>query len=156
MGEPMTENRLEQYIYLKMEVEHQFERIARMKSAEKFAPRRESDGSQHTAGDPDRLGKAIDRRMEYEEAVKHQLDAAIDEMRKIEAAISSLRDGQERELLRLRFIDGQEDEDGNGITRLMTWPNVALKMFGSDEEKHIQTAYRVRRRALKNIGKGEW
>lgn len=34
MGEPMTKQRLSQYIYLKMEVEHQEERIARMKREE--------------------------------------------------------------------------------------------------------------------------
>ena len=58
MGEPMTKQRLSQYIYLKMEVEHQEERIARMKREETIPALRIGDGSKHSPGTGDQIGRA--------------------------------------------------------------------------------------------------
>ena len=147
MGASKEQQRLSQYVHLKMEVEHQLERIARMKSAEKFAPKGESDGSQHTFGTGDRMERAIIRRMEYEEKVAGQLHKAMDEMALIEEAIDSLVNVQEREVMRLRYIDAE-----NG--KLTPWGIVARSMYGDDDEAQLQSCYRVHGRALVNIRKG--
>ena len=149
MGEPMTKQRLTNYIFLKMEVEHQLERIARMRNEEKFPAMRESDGSQHTPGTGDRMERAIIRRMEYEDEVADQLNESIAEMRKIERAVNSLANIQEREVLRLRYLDGSG-------CRHMSWPEVAMAMYRDNDEKHKQAVYRIHGRALKNITKEEY
>lgn len=149
MGEPMTKQRLSQYIFLKMEVEHQLERIARMRNEEKFPTMRESDGSQHTQGTGDRMERAIIRRMEYEEKVADQLNEAMTEMEAIERAVDSLLNIQEREVLRLRYIDGSG-------CRHMSWPEVAMAMYRDNDEKHKQAVYRIHGRALQSIAKEEY
>ena len=149
MGEPMTKQRLMQYIFLKMEVENQLERIARMRNEEKFPAMRESDGSQHTSGTGDRMERAIIRRMEYEDKVADQLNAAMAEMRKIEKAVDSLSNIQEREVLRLRYIDGSG-------CRHTPWADIAVAMYRDNDEPQKQAVYRIHGRALQNIAKGEW
>lgn len=149
MGEPMTKQRLSQYIFLKMEVEHQEERLARMRNEEKFPTMRESDGSQHTQGTGDRMERAIIRRLEYEDEVADQLNKSIAEMRKIERAVNSLANIQEREVLRLRYLDGSG-------CRHMPWPEVAMAIYRDNDEKHKQAVYRIHGRALQSIAKEEY
>ena len=149
MGEPMTKQRLTNYIFLKMEVEHQEERLARLRNQEKFPAMRESDGSQHTQGTGDRMERAIIRRMEYEDEVADQLNESIAEMRKIERAVNSLANIQEREVMRLRYLDGSG-------CRHMSWPEVAMAIYRDNDEKHKQAVHRIHGRALKNIAKEEY
>lgn len=144
MGKPMTKQRLSQYIYLKMEVEHQEERIARMKREETIPALRIGDGSKHSPGTGDRMERAILRRMEYEEKVSEQLCSATEEMRKIEAAVDSLPDIQEREVLRLRYLDG----DG---CRHTSWSDVAMALYKDNDEKHRTAVIRLHGRALQSI-----
>lgn len=149
MGGPMTEQRLSKYISLKLEVEHQLERIARMKSEETFPVMKEPSESQHQPGAGDRMERAILRRMEYEEKVAPLIQANEDEMNAIEDAIAGLDDPMEREVLRLRYIDGCEEVK----SRHQLWKDVAVRLYGDDDEKWMQAAYRLHRRALRNIRK---
>ena len=52
IAQPMTKERLMRYRSLRMENENQLERLARMKSGERFPAMREGDGSQHAGGPP--------------------------------------------------------------------------------------------------------
>lgn len=90
------------------------------------------------------MERAIIRRMEYEERVMPQIEEAQKEMEEIEAAIDGVPDPMEREVLRLRYIDGEN-------CRLMPWKDVASQLFGDNDERHLLAAYRLHGRALVSI-----
>lgn len=140
----MTKERLASYISLRLEVDNQLERLARMRNDEKIPAMRESDGSQHSPGSGDRMERAIIRRMEYEDRVMPQIEAALAEMETIEQAIYAVADPMEREVLRLRYMEGN-------YIRHMPWRDVALKLFGDDDKRHMVATYRLHTRALTNI-----
>jgi hypothetical protein len=140
----MTKERLASYISLKMEVDNQLERLTRMRNEEKIPAMRESDGSQHSPGTGDRMERAIIRRMEYENRVMPQIEAALAEMETIEQAIYAVSDPMEREVLRLRYMEGN-------YIRHLPWRDVALKLFGDDDKRHMVATYRLHAQALNNI-----
>lgn len=140
----MTKERLASYISLKMEVDNQLERLTRMRNEEKIPAMRESDGSQHSPGTGDRMERAIIRRMEYEDRVIPQIEAALAEMETIEQAIYAVADPMEREVLRLRYMEGN-------YIRHLPWRDVALKLFGDDDKRHMVATYRLHTQALHNI-----
>lgn len=142
----MTKERLASYISLQTEIENRLERLVRLKNEAEIPALRQGDGSQHTPGAGDRLERAVIRYMEYEESIKPQIESARAEMRAIERAICQVPDPLEREILRLRYIDGKH-------CRLMPWREVALRLFGDDDERHILAAYRLHGRALVSISK---
>lgn len=144
MENQSVKDRLSAYVSLKMELENQLERLARLKNDEKIPAMRESDGSKHIGGNGDRLEKAIIRRMEYETRVLPQIEAAQKEMREIEDAISAVPDPMEREVLRLRYIDGEH-------CRLMPWREVALRLFGDNDDSHLLAVYRLHAKALRRL-----
>lgn len=141
---PMTKERLMRYRSLRMENENQLERLARMKSGEQFPATRAGDGSQH-AGAGDRLTGAVLRRMEYEERIRPLIEANLREMGEIEAAIGRIQDPMEREVLRLRYLDG-------ACWRPMPWGEVALRIYGDNDDKHLRATYRLYSRALSSMG----
>lgn len=142
----MTKQRLSKYITLKLEVANQLERLARMENEAKFPGMKESDGSQHTSGAHDRMEKAIIRYMEYRERITPKIKENEAEMERIERAIDRIGDPMEREVLRLRYIDGE-------FCRHMPWRDVALKIYGDDDEAKLQSVYRLHGRALQSIRK---
>lgn len=147
MGEPITKERLANYIKLKAEVERYLERIAQMKSAEQFAPKGESDGSQHTPSASDRMANAILRRMNYQEKMAPLINKNLDEMEIIDAAINELDDPMERDVLRLRYTEHAEESP----YKHPAWNVVAMQIYRGDEEKHLQAVYRLHGKALQNI-----
>ena len=148
MGEPMTKQRLSQYIYLKMEVDHQLERLARLRNQERLPAMQESDSSKHSrSGTGDRMERAIIRRMEYEDRVMPQVEAAMAEMQVIEDAIRSLPNPMEREVLRLRYMEGT-------CLRHLPWRDVALRLFGDDDDSHMMATHTGAAKNLrKNVSK---
>lgn len=140
----MTKQRLASYVSLRTENENRLERLIRLKNEAEIPAIRQGDGSQHTPGGTGRMERAIIRAMEYEERIKPQIEENQREMDAIEAAIDALHDPMEREILRLRYIDC----DG---CRLMPWKDVALQLFGDNDERHILAAYRLHGRALVSI-----
>ena len=149
MGEPMTKDRLVNYIKIKAEIEHYLERIARMKSEERFAPLRESDGSQHQAGASDRMANAVLRRMDYQEKMAPRINKNLDEMEAVERAIDALDDPMERDVLRLRYLE----HDPESIYRQPAWGDIALRIYRGNDEKHLKAVFRLHGRALESICK---
>lgn len=141
---PMTKQRLESYIALKLEIDNQLERLARMRNDELIPAVKEGGEEKHTGGAGDRLERAILRRMEYEERILPQIEASQAEMEAIEDAIAAVRDPMEREVLRLRYTDGD-------YCRLMPWREVALRIFGDNDDCHLLATYRLHGKALKSI-----
>ena len=138
-----TKERLASYLSLKFEIENQLERLERLKNAEKIPAISQGDGSQ-SCGPTDRMANAIIRRMEYEEKILPQIEASRKKMQLIEDAINNVGDPLEREVLRLRYMDGE-------FCRQMPWREVALSLFGDNVERHIIAAYRLHSRALVSI-----
>lgn len=144
MGEPITKERLHKYIFIRREVENHLERLTRMKNQALIPARKEGDGSQHTPGASDRMADAIIKRLTYEDKTAEDIEAKLDEMDKIRGAIDSLADPMEREVLRLRYIDGAG-------YRPMPWKDVALSLYGDDDEAQVRSVHRVHGRALQHI-----
>ena len=136
--------RLRSYLCLKFEMENQLERLLRLKNEEKFPAVRENSGAKPTGGSEGRMERAIIRRMEYEARVMPKIEAAQRQMEQIEAAINAVRDPMEREVLRLRYVDGEN-------CRPMLWRDVAVQLFGDDDERHLLATYRLHGRALASI-----
>lgn len=139
-----TKQRLASYRALRLEVDNQLDRLARLRNEERLPAMRESSGAKSTSGSGDRMERAILRRMEYEERVLPQIEAAKREMAAIEAAIDRLEDPLERECLRLRYIDGDE-------YRMTAWNDVAISIYGNDGDGSLRTVYRLHGNALKGI-----
>lgn len=100
--EPVTKERLARYISLKKENENRLERLARMKSNAEMPAQRDPDGSKHTGSSGERMARAIEAYMEYEEQIGPPVEANRREMAQIEAAVAALPDPLEREVLRDR------------------------------------------------------
>ena len=144
--QPMTQQRLAAYVSLRTEIENRLERLARLKNETEIPAVRQGDGSQHTPGAGDRMERAVIRYMEYEVRTRPLIEENRREMEAIETAINSLRDPMEREILWLRYIDGEH-------CRLMPWKEVALHLFGDNDDRHLLAAYRLHGKALNNIRK---
>lgn len=144
---PFTRERLATYIPLRKEVNGKLDRLARLKSEETMPPMLAGDGSKHTPGAGDRMERAILRRMEYEEREGARIAEIQAEMEAIEAAIYSLEDPQEREVMAYRYMTGS-------YYRLMKWREIALKVLGDDDDNYMRAVFRIHERALKNLQGG--
>lgn len=142
--EPITKDRLRNYIFLRMEVENQLERLARMKNEELIPAQKESDGSKHSAGASDRMANAVIRRLSFQDAIHDEMEQKLQEMEYIQDAISALEDPQEREVLRLRYIYGEG-------CRYMPWREISEKLYGDADDRSIHATFRVHGRAIHNI-----
>lgn len=140
----ITKERLKNYVYIRREVENQLERLERLKNEALIPAVRESDGSKHQ-GASDRMANAIIRRITYEEQIAADMEAKIAEMDEIRAAIDGLQDPQEREVLRMRYIDCRGYHN-------TSWRRVAMQIYGDDDEAQLQSVYRIHGRALVHIG----
>ena len=141
--------RLTGYNALKQESAGLLERLARMKAAAEFPAPAEPDGSQHTTGDGQRMARAIEDYVEYEERITPQLEKNRAEMLRIEQAVAQLPDPLEREVLRLRYLDGDS-------WRLPRWRDVAMVLYGDDDEKQIHGCIRLHKAALQGLSRFEW
>ena len=143
--EPMTKDRLLKYQALRMENDLKLENLARLKSAEQFAPKMENDGSKHQQGASDRMANAVLRRMEYQDRILDRVNENLAEMEAIENAVNSLADPLERIVLNLRYISSFGYKH-------MPWAEIAKEIYGDDDEKDLQAVFRLHGRALKSIG----
>lgn len=146
MKGPVTKERLETYIPIRLETELQQERIARMKSQEQFSGLRQGDGSRHTGGAGDRMAQKIESRISLEMEQDPIIADNLKEMEEIRQAVSSLKNPMERVVIRLRYIDGT-------CNRMMPWSDVAIQIYGADDERHLHAVYRLRDAALQNLSK---
>lgn len=140
----MKKEWLKSYVSLRMESERLDEKLARMKNKEKIPARRMGDESKHTGTTGDSLQCRINDRVEYEEWALPFIESARQKMKAIEDAINALHDPLEREVLRMRYIEGE-------FYKQMPWWKVSIKLFGDDDERHIQATHRAHSKALQHI-----
>lgn len=144
MDNEQKKSRLSEYVLLRIEAENMEERLARLRSEEKIPPMRMGDGSGHTGGNGDRMERAIIRRVEYEERNGPKIKEAREKMNSIEDAISAVGNPLERTVLRLRYL---EADDAN----LTKWKDVAVGIYGDDDEKDLRAVHRLHTSALSHI-----
>ena len=145
--EKTPKSRLLQYIYIKGEYEDYREELTRLENNAIIPAMRESDGSKRNPGASDRMGNATIRYMEYKAEVEPKTARLKAEMNAINAAIDSLNDSLERQVLRLRYIQG----DDGGIRDQMPWKKVALRIYKTVDDAKEQAVHRIHGRALQHI-----
>ena len=133
------------YIFLKKEVENRLECLARMR-ADAQLPNIEYGKIGSNGGDGQRMARAVERCMEYAKQIEPVIAANRQEMHRIQTTINQLDDPLEREVLRMRYLDGQD-------CRLTPWKEIALALYGDDDECCVHACIRLQSKALKKAGK---
>lgn len=144
MDRESKKNILASFAALRHEVERKEERLRRLESEAVLPPMKPGNGSQHTKSSGDRNERAYIRWLEEKERVQPQIDASRQKMRAILAAIQDLPDPLERDVLEQRYTAGE-------TIRLPKWREVALQMYGDDDERDLQAVYRLHNEALDHI-----
>lgn len=147
--EPMTKERLCNYIGIQLRVQSREERLVRMRSDAEMPAGKESDGSKHTVTGYDRMGNAVIKLLEYEDKIREPMAADKAELAAIESAIDSISDPIEQEVLRLRYTETTE------TNRRLRWRDVALRMYHDDSDADILRVQRLHQKALEHITRGE-
>lgn len=135
---------LETYMPLKIEVQNHKWRLEELFNRALIPAQAVGDGSARTPGASDRMGNAAAAYVDHEKIIRADLMKAQAEMDAIEAAIKRIPNPAEREVLRLRYMDG------SGY-KLMAWKDVAVRMLGDDDEAQIADVRRLHNRALLKI-----
>lgn len=141
----MTKERLLRYLYIRHETEARSETLTRLKNAAELPATKESDGSQKTGVNRGKMETAVIRYMEEEAAAAPIIEANRREMLEIREAIKGLDDPLEREVLRLRYI-------ASDTTQRNPWRDIAVAIYGDDDEKDLMAVYRIHARALHSLG----
>lgn len=145
----ITRERLYNYSKIKRQVENQLERLVRMKNEELIPALKMGDESKRNPGASDRMANAVIRRITYENEIAASMEENLAEMDAVRAAIASLPDPMEQEVLNMRYIDCEG-------YRHTPWRDVAIKIYGDDDESQIRAVHRLHRSAMDNLcGKEE-
>lgn len=146
MGGAVTKNRLCKYVYLQMEYCNQCDRLARLENDAELPAMQAGDGSQRSLIKTSRMENAALRKLEQEKKIHARLTELDGEMAEIEDAIDELTDPMQREVLRLRYIDCEN-------LRHTRWSDVAIRLYGDDDEKNLMAVWRVHGHALQALAK---
>lgn len=71
-----------------------------------------------SGGGSDKIQTTVEKIIEIEEKLDHEIDALVDLRNRIEAAVEKLEDGRLRDVMRYRYIDGMKWEQIAAIMRL--------------------------------------
>lgn len=140
----VTKSQLLRYLALRAENENRLERLARMRSAAELPPMAEGDGSMHTNSSGDRMARAVENCMEYEEQIRPLIASNTAEMQRIEQAVDALDDPLEREVIRLRYMDSNN-------CRQNFWHDVAVHLYGDDDDKYLHAVMRLHGLAIQHL-----
>ena len=74
------------------------------------------------------------------------------ELAEIEAAVATLHDPLEREVLRLRYLEPSRDpQTGRKSARHTTWNEISRTMYGSSDKGACRATIRIHDRALQHL-----
>jgi DNA-directed RNA polymerase specialized sigma24 family protein len=132
---PMTKERLEQYIDLRIEIERQEERIMRGR-ARLESPAKKLDGMPRSNYAVDRMSNGVGRIVELEEIRETDLARLKKEAAAIETAINMLPEAFQREFMRTRYMDG-----------------ASLAEIAGRHDKSFQWAFWAHQRIIKEMEK---
>lgn len=145
MIEQEIKERLGRYLALQMENENQMDRLARIKNKTVLPAVRIGDGVHHTS-DGERMARSVENFLEKEKEIREQVAKNSREMSRIRAMIEDLPNPREREVLRLRYLDGDGDS-----CRSICWQEIAFHLYGSCKKKDVDAAFRLHKKALESI-----
>ena len=140
----ITRERIRNYSRIKQQVENQMERLARMKNEELIPALKMGDESKRNPGASDRMANAVIRRMAYEDEIAASMEKNLTEMEAVRAAIATMADPMEQEVINMRYIDCEG-------YRHTLWNEVALNIYGDDDDKYIRAAQRLHASAMDNL-----
>lgn len=138
--------RLLKYIKYRGAIEKLQEELARRKNRQYIPAMPESDGSKRSPGASDRMANAVIGRISFEEKAKAKLLKYDEEMSLIEDAVLKLEDGLEQQVILLRYITGINDG-----TKPMPWRDIAVEIYGNDDDAQMLAVFRIHGRALQHI-----
>ena len=150
MAGVITQKRLKKYVSLKMERDNELKRLEQLQKdagVSGSSATWEGDGSQRSIYvNTDAIPKAIIRKMEQEEKIAANIARIDEEMIYIEDQISDMEDPMHKEVLRLRYLDGDH-------CRWTPWEEVSEWIYHGVEEKHMKATYRLHGYALEALKK---
>lgn len=135
---------LASYIPARTAVELYREQMLRLKSDAEMPAIRMGDGSKSGAGGSDRMGRAVERMIAYEQKNKPRIEAMKQRMTAIEAAVDAIPDILEQLIIRCRYMESDTN-------RLTSWQAVACSLYGSDDDTYMRATFRLHQKALDNI-----
>ena len=143
MTEQEIKERLGRYLALQMENENQLERLARMRSGVYMSHRQIGSESQHI-GSSDRMGMAVDNVLVQENKIASRVESNKLEMETIRRMVENLPDPMEREVLRVRYLDGENVQS-------LSWKEVAYKLLGKSDDAAQKKARRIHAKAIESL-----
>ena len=132
---------LQSYPVLKMEVQNNEDRILSAFNNTQMPAPQSSDYIQKGPVGRGIQESATIRYIELKDRLQPQIDAGKEKLHCIEDIVNCIDDGLEREVLRLRYIDG-------AAWKPVPWKDVAIKLFGDDDERHMKAVQRLHKKAL--------
>ena len=141
MSGPVTKERLSKFVYLETEYYNQLDRLCRLENDTRLPAMKDGDGSQRSLLKSSRMENAAIRKMEQEKKIQSRIDELETELAEIQDAVDSLPDPIHREVLRLRYIDCE-------TLRHTRWNDVAVRLYGNDDEKNLVALWRIHNAAL--------
>ena len=123
--------RLKNYIPVRVELEDEAERRKRLQAQETYHPAK--------------MASLVDGRVDYDDTPPKWVVALQAELAEIERMIECLDDPLERTVLRLRYIDGDEEDR----TKPKKWTDVAAKLYGSPYKERM--ARRLHNKAVEHL-----
>lgn len=130
-----TKARLEQYAGLRLELHNRLQQLARLQQA-----------------DRDRPLPTGSRAEEYARRIAGTVQGNRRELAEIEAAVATLHDPLEREVLRLRYLEPSRDpQTGRKSARHTTWNEISRTMYGSSDKGTCRATIRIHDRALQHL-----
>ena len=116
MAQKMTKERLRQYVWLVLEIKNQEERYERVRAETVSPASPRLDGMPRSNFAANRLEDKVARMIELERLLKKNIKKAQKEAAEIERAIQTLALPRDRELMRLKYLEG------------LTWEEVSEKL----------------------------
>lgn len=130
-----TKARLEQYAGLRLELHNRLQQLARLQQA-----------------DRDRPLMTGSRAEEYARRIALIVQHNRQELEAIERAVDTLPNPMEREVLRLRYLESEENPKSRFVgVRISTWSEVAFAIQGSSCDAAIYRTTRLHDKAISHL-----
>lgn len=130
-----AKKRLEQCLGLRLELQNRLQQLARLQQTDRDSPL-----------------LAGSRAEEYARQIASTVQRNRRQLAEIEAAVATLHDPLEREVLRLRYLEPSRDpQTGQKSAKLTSWKEIAYSMRGRSDEGACKAVRRIHDRALKRL-----
>lgn len=139
---------LASYIPARTAVELYKEQLLWLRSNAEMPATQIGAGSKSGAGGTDRMGRAVERMVAYEQKNKPRIEAMKQRMASIEAAVDAMPDILEQLVIRYRYMESD-------TTRLTAWQSVSSSLYGNDDDTYMRATFRLHSKALESINLDE-